>query len=40
MLDETRFTSTMNPFYGQFAANNGSIQKHTYVHGLTTTSNS
>lgn len=27
MLDETRFTSTMNPFYGQFAANNGSIQK-------------
>lgn len=27
MLDETRFTSTMNPFYGQFAANNGSVQK-------------
>ena len=27
MLDETRFTNTMNPFYGQFAANNGSVQK-------------
>lgn len=27
MLDETRLTSTMNPFYGQFAANNGSVQK-------------
>lgn len=27
MLDETRFTSTSNPFYGQFAANNGSVQK-------------
>ena len=27
MLDETRFTSTMNPYYGQFAANNGSVQK-------------
>lgn len=40
MLDETRFTNTMNPFYGQFAANNGSVQKHTYVHGLTTTSSS
>ena len=27
MLDETRFTYTNNPYYGQFAANNGSIQK-------------
>ena len=27
MLDETRFTTTYNPFYGQFAANNGSINK-------------
>ena len=27
MLDETRFTTTYNPFYGQFAANNGSIEK-------------
>ena len=27
MLDETRFTNTMNPFYGQFAANNGSVKK-------------
>ena len=27
MLDETRFTYTNNPFYGQFAANNGSVQK-------------
>lgn len=27
MLDETRFTNTKNPFYGQFAANNGSVQK-------------
>lgn len=27
MLDETRFTYTKNPYYGQFAANNGSIQK-------------
>ncbi len=27
MLDETRFTTTYNPFYGQFAANNGSIKK-------------
>ena len=27
MLDETRFTTTYNPFYGQFAANNGSIDK-------------
>lgn len=27
MLDETRFTYTNNPYYGQFAANNGSVQK-------------
>ena len=27
MLDETRFTSTQNPFYGQFASSNGSIDK-------------
>ena len=27
MLDETRFTSTQNPFYGQFASSNGSIGK-------------
>ena len=27
MLDETRFTTTYNPYYGQFAANNGSIEK-------------
>ena len=27
MLDETRFTYTKNPYYGQFAANNGSVQK-------------
>lgn len=27
MLDETRFTYTYNPYYGQFAANNGSVQK-------------
>lgn len=27
MLDEARFTYTNNPYYGQFAANNGSIQK-------------
>ena len=26
-LDETRFTYTYNPYYGQFAANNGSILK-------------
>ena len=27
MLDETRFTYTNNPYYGQFAANNGSVRK-------------
>lgn len=27
MLDETRFTYTNNPYYGQFAVNNGSVQK-------------
>lgn len=27
MLDEARFTYTNNPYYGQFAANNGSVQK-------------
>ena len=27
MLDETRSTYTNNPYYGQFAANNGSVQK-------------
>ena len=27
MFDETRFTSSTNPFYGQFAANHGSVQK-------------
>ena len=27
MLDETRLTYTNNPYYGQFAANNGSVQK-------------
>lgn len=27
MLDEARITYTNNPYYGQFAANNGSVQK-------------
>ena len=27
MLDETRFTYTTNPFYGQFASTNGTVQK-------------
>lgn len=27
MLDETRFTYTNNPYYGQFSVNNGSVQK-------------
>ena len=28
MLDETRFTYTNNPFYGQFASTNGTVQKN------------
>ena len=27
LLDETRFTSTQNPFYGQFASSNGAVDK-------------
>ena len=27
MLDETRFTTTNNPYYGQFVANNGNVSK-------------